>query len=386
MNPSGKKKICFLSYRKVQCTVVDNFSKAANNAGYDVTVIRLRGKGEKEYEIDGGRTFYKISLCNRFHTYHFFNRLIFLWKAILIINRNRYSIVQITSTCSFFILIRLLTFFYAKSIFQILSYPISSILRKSQRRMLGTAFQCYFLDKVAVQSEELKRNWIGLRKFSRAIVIPVGFNKDDFYPGSIAERSRMRARFGLREDQPVLVYCGAISHHRRIDYLIQAFKQVLDSQPDVKLLMVGYGVALSDIKALVKRMNIEEQVIFTGRVPYRYVRKLIAMADIGLSYIPVNYSYNYNPPLKTYEYMACGLATIATNTESNCKVIVDGYNGSIASDTPDDYAMAIKKLLTDKNLRTLIARNARNSILHYDFNYISKKYFLPLYDELLSSI
>ena len=364
--------------------VIDNFSKAVFNSGYDVSLITLRNPGEPEFEIDNGRKIYRISLRDDYPIMSRRNSLKFIFKVIPILNRNRFAIIQITTTCQYFILFKLFTFLYAKSIFHIISYPISTAFIRSLKKMLTSSLQCYFMDKIVVQSEELKKNWIGLSKLKKAVVIPVGFNKREFYPIDPIQRLKIRTELDLRENQPVLVYSGAIAHHRKIDNLITAFKKVAEIHEDVKLLMIGDGDALADIQALTRKLNLGESIIFTGRVPYTEVCNLISMADIGISYIPIDNNYNFNPPLKTFEYLACGLPTIATKTESNSKIIKDGFNGILVNDTPDDVADSINKLLVDKDLQNHLSRNARNSIMEYDFDYIAQNSFIPLYKELLT--
>jgi glycosyltransferase involved in cell wall biosynthesis len=384
MKEKSKQKICFLSYRKVPCTVVENFSRTVSSAGYDVSVITIRNSGEPEIEIINGRKFYRISLLDNYPLQGRINWLVFVLKAITILNRNRFHIIQITTTCPYFILLRLFTFTYSKAIFHILSYPIATSSIRSLKRMLFTSFQCYFMDRIVIQSEELKKNWIGLRNLPKAIVIPVGFNKNDFYPIDDKIKKKKRADLGLNEHQSLLIYCGIISYHRKIDLLIKAFKKVSTNNKDVKLLMVGAGVSLLDMQNLSKQLNIEDRIIFTGSVPYVEVRDYIGMADIGLSFIPINNNYNYNPPLKTFEYLACGLPTVATKTESNCKIIRDGLSGILVNDAPSDFADAICKLLADKRMQNFLSRNSRKSILKYDFNQITHKSFLPLYKVLLA--
>jgi glycosyltransferase involved in cell wall biosynthesis len=384
MKEKSKQKICFLSYRKVPCTVVENFSRTVSSAGYDVSVITTRNSGEAEFELIDGRKYYRISLLQNCPLQARRNRLVFVLKAITILNRNRFHIIQITTTCPYFILLRLFTFTYAKAIFHILSYPIATSFIRSLKRMIITSLQCYFMDSIVIQSEELKKNWIGLRKLKKAIVIPVGFNKNDFYPIDDKIKLKKRTDLGLSENHSVLVYCGVISYHRKIDMLIQAFKKVATNNKDVKLLMVGAGVSLLDMQTLSKQLNIEDRIIFTGNVPYAEVRNYIGMADIGISYIPINNNYNYNPPLKTFEYLACGLPTVATKTESNCKIIRDGLSGILVNDAPNDVADAISKLLADKSMQNLLSRNSRKSILKYDFNQITHNSFLPLYKVLLA--
>jgi len=183
-----------------------------------------------------------------------------------------------------------------------------------------------------------------------------------------------------------LVYCGVIAKLRQLDRLINAFERVHQIYGASKLLMIGDGNALEEIKALAHVLKIEKSIIFTGRIPHDEVVNYIGMADIGVSYIPINENYHYNPPLKTFEYLACGLPTIATKTESNCRIITDGFNGILVNDTSEDVAMAVIGLLQDKNKQAFLRKNARKSIMRFDFEYLTKTRLIPLYEELLTSI
>ena len=127
---------------------------------------------------------------------------------------------------SLFCAFKTVHFLYSKSIFHIVSYPIATSYARSLKRMLITAAQCLFMDKIVVQSEELKRNWVGISRLKKAIVIPVGFNQLEFYPLDHEQKLKTRSDLGLRPGQPVLVYSGAIAHRRRIEIIIAAIKML----------------------------------------------------------------------------------------------------------------------------------------------------------------
>lgn len=377
------KKICYISYKETFSPVIENFSQAVFHSGYDVTVITIRNPGEPRLEIDNGRKIYRISMLNSYPITNRRNSLRFISKVIPILNRNRFSIIHITTTCPYFILLKLFTFTQAKFVFHILTYPLSSARIRSLKNMLAISLQCYSMDKIVVQSEELKKNWIGIRKLKKAAVIPVGFNKNKFYPIDPIKRLKLRTELRLQENQPVLVYSGAIAKLRKIDKLIEAFKKIVEIHKDIKLLMIGDGNSFLDIQSRVKKMNLERSIIFTGRIPYTKVLDFISIGDIGISYVPIDNNYNFSPPLKTFEYLACGLPTIATKTESNSKIIKDGFNGILVNDTPDDVANTIISLLGDKDLQKHLSHNARDSIMEFDFDYITQNSLMPLYKELL---
>ena len=106
------------------------------------------------------------------------------------------------------------------------------------------------------------------------------------------------------------------------------------------------------------------------------------LADIGLSYVPVNENYNYNPHLKTFEYLACGLPTVATNTVSNRRIIQDEFNGVLVDDDPAELADAVSDLLENETKREKLRGNARRSVVDFDFEAITQNTLIPLYREI----
>jgi glycosyltransferase involved in cell wall biosynthesis len=120
-------------------------------------------------------------------------------------------------------------------------------------------------------------------------------------------------------------------------------------------------------------------------VAYEEMNKFYGISDIGLSYIPKDENYNYNPPLKTYEYLACSLACVATNTKSNTYIIKNKVNGIIVNDTALDIAQAVVELLKNTENLSFIKKNARASIKNNDFDIITKNYLLPLYNNLMGN-
>jgi glycosyltransferase involved in cell wall biosynthesis len=272
----------------------------------------------------------------------------------------------------------------AKFVYHTTSYPISNTRLQAQKDMIITFIQSLLMNKIIVQSEELKEKLIGIRGLKRTEVIPVGFNRKILYPIAENEKRRLRNLLNIHKNGPVLVYCGVIAKLRQLDRLMEAFKKVQTIFEDVKLVMIGDGNALEEIKTLASSLQIEKNMIFTGRIPHHEVVNYIGIGDIGISYIPINENYHYNPPLKTFEYLACGLPTVATRTVSNCKIIKHDFNGILCNDSPEDVLMSIVNLLRDKDKQTLLRKNARKSIMAFDFEHITKTKLIPLYESLLA--
>ncbi|BBO82764.1 hypothetical protein DSCO28_33300 [Desulfosarcina ovata subsp. sediminis] len=214
-------------------------------------------------------------------------------------------------------------------------------------------------------------------------IVPVGFDKEALYPISENRRNKNRSLLGYNDNDCVIVFCGSIAKFRRLDNLLKAFKIVVDQMDNARLLMIGDGNALHELKDLAYTLGIESKVQFTGRIEHCELVDYFGASDIGISYIPINENYTYNPPVKTFDYLSCSLPTIATQTISNGKIITDRDNGLLTSDSIDGVAISIIKLIHDDSMRKQIKQNARSSIMNYEFETIAEKHLIPVYESML---
>ena len=162
-------KICFIQYLSALETNIEHLSRAVSNNGYSVTVITASSTGKAISENIDGRYFYRIPVKGCRHKKS--NILSFIIKTIKILNQQNFSIVHIGHSPSFFFLLKLLSRCDSKFIYHVLSYPISDSHIKAIKSMLGTFLQCFFMDKVIVQSAELKNKMPGIRNLKRTSII-----------------------------------------------------------------------------------------------------------------------------------------------------------------------------------------------------------------------
>lgn len=85
----------------------------------------------------------------------------------------------------------------------------------------------------------------------------------DKYKFSIEKRNRVRQELGLM-DQFVVGHIGRFTHQKNHDFLIDIFNQVHQRSSEAKLLLIGEGDLLPDIKIKVKKLGLEDNVIFCG--------------------------------------------------------------------------------------------------------------------------
>ena len=110
-------------------------------------------------------------------------------------------------------------------------------------------------------------------------------------------------------DQHVIVYQGTLTEERNLSFFIEAIEQI----PDAKLLFIGGGRSMEHYKKMVQEKNLEDRVMFTGRLSNKEMMEKMKEGSIGIiSYPFTNMNNIYCSPNKIFEYAAISLPFIAT--------------------------------------------------------------------------
>lgn len=101
-------------------------------------------------------------------------------------------------------------------------------------------------------------------------IIPTGIVLDQYVGQEISDEtiSQLRHSLGLAVDDVMLLSLSRISFEKNIQALIQAMTVVSREHKKVKLVVVGDGPYLSDLKALTVSLGLSDKVVFTGMVPH----------------------------------------------------------------------------------------------------------------------
>jgi glycosyltransferase involved in cell wall biosynthesis len=128
-------------------------------------------------------------------------------------------------------------------------------------------------------------------------------------PNAVAvERYQPRTRVG--GSSPVAVFSGSLRPWHGIDSIAEAWGLLEGEAPS--LLVIGDGPGRSALEAVGARV--------TGAVPHRRVPALLAGADIALAPYAKD-APDYFSPLKLFEYLAAGLATVVAALPGVCDVV-----------------------------------------------------------------
>jgi len=178
-----------------------------------------------------------------------------------------------------------------------------------------------------------------------------------------------------------IVFLGIISDEQGVGLLIKALPKVIKSIPDVKLIIIGSGKELEDIKQSAKKINIANSIVFRGFIKdSKKVEKILLNNSIGVApYLLTNNSFKYyTDPGKIKTYLGAGLPVVMTNISHIAKVIKNKNAGIIISDDQIELSDAIIKLLTDKIFYSKVKKNAIDLSRQYAWKNIYNKAFKEL--------
>ena len=172
-----------------------------------------------------------------------------------------------------------------------------------------------------------------------------GIDVNPFVP--TGTRIAMRERLSISDQAIVFVIVANLIPYKGHSDLFAAFgiaKQRLAR--NWRLLVVGRDDGIGeDLRALTKRLHIEENVIFLGARDD--VPELLWSADVG---ILSSHQEGFSNAI--LEGMAAGLPMIVSNVGGNAEAVVDQATGYVvASRNPEQFAAAIERLAGDDGLR-----------------------------------
>lgn len=126
---------------------------------------------------------------------------------------------------------------------------------------------------------------------------------------NISKFNRIDLQRDFDRNNIILVYQGNLTEERELSFFIKSMKQL----PDVKLYMIGSGPSMQEYRELSKQLNLEERVVFTGRLSNDEMMDYLSKCTIGIiSYPFTNLNNIYCAPNKIFEYAAISLPFIGT--------------------------------------------------------------------------
>ncbi|WP_271394356.1 glycosyltransferase [Neomicrococcus lactis] len=242
-------------------------------------------------------------------------------------------------------------------------------------------------DKVLAITTQLKDELVrrGVSP-ERIELLPNSSDPFEFVPFP-ADRA-LKKRLGISDGEVVVGYAGSVIAYEGLELLVRGFQRSLSSAENLKLLVVGDGAGLEQIRELVIELGITERVCFVGRVPAATVPDYVNLMDIVACPRLSNTVTEMVSPIKPLEAFASGKPVLASNVAPLVDLVGRGEERGRLFDAGDVSSLreSLLELATDSELRADIGRAARSWVQEHRSWDVSANSLKTIHDELLEVV
>ncbi|MEN9907925.1 MAG: hypothetical protein RLZZ540_1066 [Bacteroidota bacterium] len=218
-----------------------------------------------------------------------------------------------------------------------------------------------------IMAEHMKNSKVDMTK---VLVLPKGIDLNQFENKNTANPDKISA-----------IVTRSLLPEYRHEIIIKAFGILHQKGIDFSLTIIGNGKQLPFLKELTSALNIENKVIFTGRIPNTKLPEQLQKSNFYIS-MPVTEGVSAS----LFEAMACGCYPIVSDIPGNQSWIHHRENGQLI--TIDDFEMLANEILwafENTSIRNHAVLSNREFIEnHVDYK-TNMKIIADKYHELIDS-
>ncbi len=157
-----------------------------------------------------------------------------------------------------------------------------------------------------------------------------------------------------RFEEPTILYLGRVKKYKSVQHVVAALPLVQRSIPNARVLVVGGGDYLDELKAQTAKLGLEGSVVFAG-----FVSEEQKLEYLRRSHISVYPSPKEGWGITNIEANACGTPVVAADSPGLRDSVNTGESGLLYEyGNIEDLSSQIVRLLNDQELHDKISRSA----------------------------
>ncbi len=185
-------------------------------------------------------------------------------------------------------------------------------------------------------------------------------------------------KYGLPENALVFLFVGQMVKQKNIPMIIDSLGLLKKAGCQFTMLFVGEGKSLEDFKVRVKKLGVDQNVQFLGKILDRdSLKSIFARADLFI--FPSIYD---NAPIVTREAAAVGTASLIVKGSNAAEGVVHGENGYLCENSAESLSQAILKIVANREDMKNAGLNAQKTIFR-SWESIVDDVVVPKYLEII---
>ncbi len=212
---------------------------------------------------------------------------------------------------------------------------------------------------------------------ARVVVHGVDLDRSDHVRSERdALRRKLRAEFGIPDDELAIVTVANLRPEKGYDVLLEATRLLAMSASPARVVAVGRGPLRQELEGRCRSMSLGERFVFAGQ-------RADALEVMGGSDVLVLASRQEGLPVALMEACSLGLPVVATSVGEMARLLTDGRDALVVPpENPDALAAALARVIADPQLRERLGRGSLQLADQFDVAKAAKE-IESIYSEIL---
>ncbi|MCE7699869.1 MAG: glycosyltransferase family 4 protein [Methanobacterium paludis] len=341
-----------------------NLYKELKELGHDVRVLTLSSDGVERVEGD----IYYLKSINSFIypgtriKIPFFNRPvhdIINWRPDIIHSQTEFSTMLAAKLMSVRFKIPQVHTYHTLYEDYLNYFLKGKVIRKTTAaKLTATLFNTF--EAVIVPTEKVRDVLMSYGIKKDIYTIPTGIDISKFQRQITEdELNKLSAKYKINSRDKLIVYVGRIAEEKNLKEIILLFREVIRHIDGVKLLIVGGGPYLDELRKFVKRLSLDEYIHFTGMVKPQDVYKYYKLGKMF-----VTASLSETQGLTYIEALSSGCPVLCRYDRCIEGIVENGCNGFAYKEGKEFIEYAVR-ILRDEKLQSRLSACAVNRADEY---------------------
>lgn len=377
-------------------TYVSQLAQCFSSEEWDINIISLHSKNNIiNWKFENQIAYYEIPTPLELQTFgadiddpHYYRGIFYYFASHILIQREVYCHFNFARHYHLALLFKenlkakiLFTLHYTEWSFELLGD------RERMERILDNPYNLW--EKKVIKTFEFERKFmidccdciIAIARHSydmlkelysipeeKITYIPNGLN-DELVKYSQEQCSQLKKKFGFEEKERLIIFAGRLNPVKGILELIEAFGKVIETYPNVKLIIAGSGGFESCFEVATPFWS---HIVFTGFISKELLFELYAIAEFGV--VPsIHEEFGY----VATEMMMNKLPILVNKTTGLSEIVMDGKYGTTfefgKERIIENLKEALVNMLSKENLRCCSAKGRERMLENYSLHKFRKR-------------
>lgn len=231
--------------------------------------------------------------------------------------------------------------------------------------------------KMLLQVHKEKSYLMVASNFMKSMLVLNGFKKDKICVNPYFIKFPENLSLIANNNHPLILTVGRIVNDKGIHYLIRALPKI---NKNAKLVVIGDGPALNDLKGLAKKLSVDSRVSFIGRLQHKYLEKQFRQSTLVV--VPSIWPEPFG--IVGIEAMSYGKPVVGFNLGGIPEWLENEKNGFLVEPrNVKDLSKKINRLLGSPFLADRMGKKARQMVKDRFLNRNHTNIAIKLFDKII---